>query len=212
MEAYNPSLLFIPLNQYTINLPPIELSNNLLDNDKYIEVHRTVEIGSDEIDNNSVLSFENLSISGIIGSLDGTDSKIFPQYTKEKCITNKEIQNNFILEKIYLKYEDDLVNFEYVKIENIKNISIGNKILYINKNTFLKKSGTLYKILSNDIFQICNQNRLKKWFIYTNEYVFFNKIRTNNLLRNKLQNLINNDFNFKKNENIIENSVYIYKK
>ena len=120
--------------------------------------------------------------------------------------------NNSILDKIYLKYEKDLRNFEYIKNENIQNISIGNKILYINKNSFLKKSGTLYKILSNDIFQICNQNRSKKWFIYTNEYIFFNKIRTNNLLRNKLQNLINNDFNFKKDENIIENSVYIYKK
>ena len=99
--------------------------------------------------------------------------------------------NNSILDKIYLKYEKDLRNFEYIKNENIQNISIGNKILYINKNSFLKKSGTLYKILSNDIFQICNQNRSKKWFIYTNEYIFFNKIRTNNLLRNKLQNLIN---------------------
>ena len=64
--------------------------------------------------------------------------------------------NNSILDKIYLKYEKDLRNFEYIKNENIQNISIGNKILYINKNSFLKKSGTLYKILSNDIFQICN--------------------------------------------------------
>lgn len=127
-------------------------------------------------------------------------------------IKNEVIEHNFILKKIYLKYENDLVNFEYIKNENIENISIGNKILYINKNTFLKKSGTLYKILNNDIFQICNQNRSKKWFIYTSEYIFFNKIRANNLLRNKLQNLINNDFDFKKNENIIENSVYIYKK
>jgi hypothetical protein len=127
-------------------------------------------------------------------------------------LNNIDIKIKNILENIYLKFENELVNYEYVPYQNLSNIQLGNQIIYIKKNIFIKKSGILYKILNDDYFQLCNKNRSKKWFINKNEYIFFNKIRNDGALRYALQNLINNDFNFKKDNYILQNSLYTYKK
>jgi hypothetical protein len=103
--------------------------------------------------------------------------------------------NNIFLDKIYIRYKNDLINYKYCDYDNINNLSIGLHIQYICKKNLLKKSGFLKDIKNNSILELTSLNKKNKWYIYINQYYIFYKVRCNKL-KNTLLYLLDNNFNY----------------
>jgi hypothetical protein len=106
-----------------------------------------------------------------------------------------------ILNKIYITYKTELVNYKYCDNENINDIPKGSHIIYISKNNLLKKSGFLKDIKDNTILELININKKGKWYIYIDQYYIFYKNPGTNSLKNTLKSLVDNNFtiNIRKN-------------
>ena len=109
---------------------------------------------------------------------------------------NNNIYNIILINKRLDKFTNYLVNAKYIDNNNILETPLGSYIIYITRNSLIKKSGFLVKIISEDIYKIKNYN--KTWIIYTNKYYLFYKEPVRDKLRELLNNLVNNDFRIKK--------------
>lgn len=109
---------------------------------------------------------------------------------------NNNIYNIILINKRLDKFTNYLVNTKYIDNNNILETPLGSYIIYITRNSLIKKSGFLVKIISEDIYKIKNYNKI--WIIYTNKYYLFYKEPVRDKLRELLNNLVNNDFRIKK--------------
>ena len=98
------------------------------------------------------------------------------------------------LKNIISKYEDDLIGYIYCENDNISNIPLGSNIIYINKNNFLKKKGTL-KNYRNSILELISRNKKISWFIYIDKFYIFYKEKNNNNFKLFLKELVKDNFN-----------------
>lgn len=98
------------------------------------------------------------------------------------------------LNLINKKYEKELIDYNYVKSNEIINIPLGCYILYISRNSLYKKGGFLKAIKDKSILELMNVNKKHKWYIYTDQYYIFYKLSNQNKLRDTLQNLLNTNF------------------
>ena len=108
---------------------------------------------------------------------------------------NNNIYNIILINKRLDKYSNYLVNTKYIDNNNILETPLGSYVIYITKDSLIKKSGFLVKIISEDIYKIKNYN--KTWIIYTDKYYLFYKEPVRDKLRELLNNLVNNDFRIK---------------
>ena len=106
--------------------------------------------------------------------------------------------NEYILNKINLKYDSELVDYKYCEFDNIIDIPRGTHIKYISKKNLIKKSGCIKDIKDNSILELINVYRKRKWFIYTEQYYIFYKFKNSNSLKDILKHLVDNNFSVKK--------------
>jgi hypothetical protein len=106
--------------------------------------------------------------------------------------------DEYILNKINLKYDSELVDYKYCEFDNIIDIPRGTHIKYISKKNLIKKSGFIKDIKDNSILELINVYRKTKWFIYTEKYYIFYKFKNSNSLKGILKQLVDNNFSVKK--------------
>ena len=98
------------------------------------------------------------------------------------------------LKDIILKFKDELE--DYIYVDNIDNLQLSSRILYISKNNLIIKRG----ILKDKRDSILVLTGFRKWYIYTDKYYIFYK--NNNYKRDKfketLKALVDNNFEIKK--------------
>jgi hypothetical protein len=89
------------------------------------------------------------------------------------------------------KYESELYNYKI--IDDLKEIIPKTNIRYISKNNFSIKNGYFRKYIEPNIMELyINSNKI--WYIYTDKYYFFYKKSKNEVFRNSLQKLVDNNF------------------
>ena len=98
------------------------------------------------------------------------------------------------LKDIILKFKDELE--DYIYVDNIDNLQLSSRILYISKNNLIIKRG----ILKDKRDSILVLTGFRKWYIYTDKYYIF--VKNNNYKRDKfkeiLKALVDNNFEKKK--------------
>ena len=73
---------------------------------------------------------------------------------------NNNIYNIILINKRLDKFTNYLVNTKYIDNNNILETPLGSYIIYITRNSLIKKSGFLVKIISEDIYKIKNYNKI----------------------------------------------------
>ena len=102
---------------------------------------------------------------------------------------------------IISKFKNKLINYQYVEDNDISTIPLNSHIIYICKNSHIQKSGFLRNIKENNILHLSIYNR--NWFIFTNKYYIFYKLKKEDLLKKSLLNLVDNNFQIIKKSNMV---------
>ena len=108
--------------------------------------------------------------------------------------------NEEIINKIFIKYNMELINYKYIEYENIKDVQKGSFIRYISKKNLIKKGGFLKEVKDPSVIELYNNMIRKKWCIYIDKYYLFYKVPNRNKLKNALQNLLDTNFGIKRRE------------
>ena len=108
--------------------------------------------------------------------------------------------NEEIINKIFIKYNMELINYKYIEYENIKDVQKGSFIRYISKKNLIKKGGFLKEVKDPSVIELYNNMIRKKWCIYIDKYYLFYKVPNRNKLKNALQNLLDTNFGLRKRD------------
>jgi hypothetical protein len=100
--------------------------------------------------------------------------------------------NEILLEKILLKFDQDLINYKYVSLDELNIIPENCKIKYIKKNSSKLKTGFLKSIKENMILELYFGSR--KWHVYANQYIIFYKFKNESKLKIALQKMLDTNF------------------
>ena len=118
------------------------------------------------------------------------------QYKYNKSISFKIsdfITNEDKLKRIHELY--NMQNYNYIKNnEDILNIPIGHHIIYVNKESLIKKTGYLKEIKDK------NYIKVRYYWISTEQNFIFHKLKmqTDNLFKESLRDLLESNFTFLK--------------
>jgi uncharacterized protein (UPF0210 family) len=109
-----------------------------------------------------------------------------------------------ILNNIFIKYPKELEDYTHIEKDKIEIIPHGCFIVYISKKNLVKKGGFLKRVINEDIVELINMYKKRKWFIYTKDYVLFYKIPDYNQFKKTLLNMVKT--NFSNEKELINNS------
>ena len=109
-----------------------------------------------------------------------------------------------LLNNIFIKYPKELEEYTHIEKDKIEIIPHGCFIVYISKKNLVKKGGFLKRVINEDIIELINMYKKRKWFIYTKDYILFYKIPDYNKFKKTLLNMVKN--NFSNEKELINNS------
>jgi len=112
--------------------------------------------------------------------------------------------DNKILNDIFIKYSKELEEYTVVNTDNLEILPNGCFITYISKKNLVKKGGFLKRVLGEEIIELINIYKKRKWYVYTNNYILFYKIPDYNKFKKTLQNMVKT--NFLNEKELINNS------
>jgi hypothetical protein len=113
------------------------------------------------------------------------------------------MENN-ILNDIFIKYSKELEEYTYIEPDKIEIIPNGCFVVYISKKNLVKKGGFLKRIINEDVIELLNMYKKRKWFVYPKNYVIFYKVPDCNQFKKTLLNMVKT--NFSNEKEIINNS------